>query len=129
MKKILLLPIDERPCSCLFPQMPARALNEDMGAQPRVYVRSNRCAAPNVQPLYEDRYIGGSVKYMAPAAGGLPAFALADADMVPPVYADEPMKNQNGHIAAEACWFPWERTFGLGVDVRSEGKAVIRERM
>ena len=78
MKKILLLPIDERPCSCLFPQMPARALNEVM---------------------------------------------------VPPVYADEPMKNQNGHIAAEACWFPWERTFGLGVDVRSEGKAVIRERM
>ncbi len=62
--------------------MLARAINEDMGAHPRVYVRFNSCAAPHVQPLYEDRYIGESVKYMVLAAGGLPVYALADADMV-----------------------------------------------
>ena len=62
--------------------MLARAINEDMGAYPRVYVRFSSCAAPHVQPLYEDRYIGESVKYMVLAAGGLPVYALADADMV-----------------------------------------------
>lgn len=62
--------------------MLARAINKDKNVQPRVYVRFNSCAAPRVQPLYEDRYIGESVKYMVLAAGGLPVYALADADMV-----------------------------------------------
>lgn len=68
---------DEAGCTML-----ARAVNEDRGEQPRVYIRFNSCAAEQVQPLYEDRYIGESVKYMVLAAGGLPVYALADADMV-----------------------------------------------
>lgn len=62
--------------------MLARAINEDMHERPRVYIRFDSCAAERVQPLYEDRYIGESVKYMVLAAGGLPVYALADADMV-----------------------------------------------
>lgn len=62
--------------------MLARAINEDQGERPRVYIRFDSCAAERVQPLYEDRYIGESVKYMVLAAGGLPVYALADADMV-----------------------------------------------
>ena len=68
---------DEAGCTML-----ARAINEDRGGRPRVYIRFNSCAAERVQPLYEDRYIGESVKYMVLAAGGLPVYALADADMV-----------------------------------------------
>lgn len=62
--------------------MLARAINADRGERPRVYIRFDSCAAPTVRPLYEDRFIGESVKYMVLAAGGLPVYALADADMV-----------------------------------------------
>lgn len=79
----------------------ARVLNEMNGKTPKIYIKYASCKAQYVIPLYEDRFLGETLKYHILAAGCETTESYEQADIILAVNA--PAK-ETKEAWSQPCW-------------------------